>query len=106
MKPQTPSVWRSRSGTTLVELMVTIVVLGIIASVAALSIRRQPAPVDDLATAVKTARRTSAEKGLAIRINRVDGGREIELIVHPDGRVVADSGAAVQALTGQTEVKR
>ena len=92
---------RTTYGTTLIELVVTLAVLGIIASVATLAIRRQPAPADDLATAVLGARRAAAETGRTIRISRVEEGRPVEFVACPDGRVIADSGVGVAQLTGQ-----
>ncbi len=91
----------ARRGATLVELTVTIAVLAIIASVAAIGIQRQPAPADTLASAVKTARRTAGERGRPVHVRRVEQGQRVELVAYPDGRVIADSAVKVDRLTGQ-----
>lgn len=88
-------------GSTLVELMITIAMLGVIASVATLAIRRPSPPVDDVATAMRRARSQAAESGRAIRVSRIDSGRIADFVVYPDGRVVADSVVHADLLTGR-----
>jgi prepilin-type N-terminal cleavage/methylation domain-containing protein len=92
---------RVPSGATLVELVVTIAVLGVMASVATLAIRTAPPAVDDVAAAVRRARSDAAERGVPIHLSRADSGRFVDLVAYPDGRVIADSGARVDPLTGR-----
>lgn len=93
----------TRPGTTLVELVVTIAILGALAAVATLAIARIGAPPDDLRSALERARTQAAERGTAVRLTRVEQGRFLDLIAFPDGRIVADTSYHVEPLTGRAE---
>lgn len=93
----------ARLGTTLIELTVTVAVIGIIASVATLAIRRLPPPTNDTASAIRRARSDAAEHGYPVHTTRVDAGRPFEFIAYPDGRVVADSGVPTNVLSGRIQ---
>ncbi len=93
---------RARSGTTLVELLVTMVLIGIITSVVTLAIRRidQPSPSDPatmLADSLTTAIRDSRDIVLSATL----GGRVIIATARADGSVVADTSFHFDRLTGR-----
>lgn len=90
-------------GSTLIELIVTVALLGIVASVAAVALR--PPLAEDgasLSARVRMARRQAIESGRIIRF-RVAGERgESDGTAYPDGRVLmADSSVAVDPMTGR-----
>lgn len=90
-----------RPGATLVELLVTLSILGIIAGVTTLAIRRfdppRPAdPLEILADSVRQALGTSRPARIRITI----GGRAANAVVGIDGSIVADSVFGVERFTG------
>jgi Tfp pilus assembly protein FimT len=97
----------SRRGATLVELIVSLVVLAAITSVATLAARRIDRPLaadpqqsvaDSLRVAVAEARTIT----LALSIH----GVRATATVHPDGRAVADTVLHIDPLTGRrTDVR-
>jgi len=95
---------RELRGTTLVELLVVLSVLGVIASVAVLAVRRfdRPAPNDPRAILAESLR-VAVDSSRAIVVRFVRDGRAFSATVRPDGTVVADSGGSLDAdrLTGR-----
>lgn len=90
-----------RTGTTLIELLATLVILGIIAGVTVLAIRRidRPRPDDSRAIIADTLRGVLAS-GRPALIRMVTDSGPAWAIVRADGSVVADSVLDVERLTG------
>jgi prepilin-type N-terminal cleavage/methylation domain-containing protein len=93
----------TRRGSTLIELIVTVALLGIVASVAAVALRLPS--LDDaagLSARVKTARRQAIESGRAIWFEVPLKPGESDGTAYPDGRVlIADSSVEVDPMTGR-----
>ena len=94
---------RARRGVTLVELMVTLALIGLLAGVVGLTLHTaRHAPSIDAATARLVAARDSALRfGIAVTVALTMDGRAHVATALPDGRVVADSGFTVDPLSGQ-----
>lgn len=98
----------ARSGVTLVELMVTLALLGILTGVVGLaaggarSVRRAEDPAANLAE----ARREALRRARAVRITVVEAGVSYSATAFPDGSVVADTVFHADRLTGKTGVPR
>lgn len=89
-----------RSGVTLIELLVTVVLLGIIASVATLSARRMDEPSeDDPVRMIGDSLRVVVATGRAATLRFVVNGEWVLATIHPDGSVVADSIVPVDRLS-------
>ena len=89
-------------GTTLIELIVALAVLGIVlgVSTAALSAIHRDVPPPALAR-VEAARERALRLGVPVRIDRPDSssaGTAASLLLLPDGRVI---GAGFDPLTGE-----
>ncbi|HVX41699.1 MAG TPA: type II secretion system protein [Gemmatimonadaceae bacterium] len=90
-----------RRGATLIELLVTVVMLGIIASMATLAARRISAPDPaDLAWLAADSLAGVVDRARAVRIDAAEGGRAVSAALHVDGRIVADSEFHVDPLAG------
>lgn len=87
-----------RGGVTLLELLVTMAVLGIVAGVVSVTLRRldEPAP-DSPASRVARARREAVASGRPVTVT-ID---TMNATAWPDGSVVADSVLAVDRLSGR-----
>ena len=97
----TPS---DRSGVTLAELMVVIVILGVMAGVTAVAFaRREPlAATNPTIAAIAAARAGSISSGQPMTI-RLGAADSLSLAtVYPDGRVVTDAPVALDALAGRS----
>jgi len=94
---------RTRAGVTLIELLVTLVLLGIIAGVTVLAIRRidKPRPDDPRVIIADTMRKVLASGRPALIRILTDLG-PASSNVRPDGSVIADSLLSVDRLTGAT----
>ena len=93
---------RTRRGVTLVELLVTLVVLGTIASVAIVAARRiQSTPDSDPATVVSESLRVTIVESRPIAFQIEVRGVLVEAMVNPDGSVAVDSAIHLEALTGR-----
>ena len=86
-----------RQGVTLVELMVTLAVIGLVASVATLAIGPAPPPADDTATRVARARHAALTMARDTTIRLADS---VRATARADGSIVADSVVGVERLTG------
>ena len=84
-----------RDGATLVELLVVVAILGVAATVAAISIRA-PASVVAAGTAAELtgARGRAVRTGKAVTVIVADSGTIRAVTAHPDGRVIAEDGSA------------
>jgi prepilin-type N-terminal cleavage/methylation domain-containing protein len=88
-------------GVTLLELIVTLALLGIIAGVTVLAVRRidAPRPDDPRTIVADTLRAVLASGQTTVMRVATDSGRGWA-VVRPDGSVVADSLLGVERLTG------
>ena len=96
-----------RSGSTLLELVVALAVLGITAGVAGVALRAadRPDPAELRATRVAAARRAALEGRRAVPFTLAGGGPAG--VALPDGRVLlADSALDVDPLTGRPRAAR
>lgn len=93
---------RSHRGATLVELIVTVALLGLVASVTTLAARRIARP-DPQAPAVIVADSLDAvlSSGRAMTLEFVVGGRPLFATIKPDGGVVADTALHMDRFTGR-----
>ena len=97
MKPS-----RERRGTTLIELMVVLALLGIAFSVVTLAVRRMAPAVDDMRASIAAARKRAATSGVPVHVARIEAVGAADFTAYPDGHVVADSGVAVNMLSGRS----
>jgi prepilin-type N-terminal cleavage/methylation domain-containing protein len=93
---------RARRGVTLVELMVTLALIGLLAGVVGLTLHTaRHAPSIDAATARLVAARDSALRfGVPVTITLTVDGHSHVATALPDGRVIADSAFAIDAMSG------
>lgn len=96
-----------RRGTTLVELLVVLCILGVIAGVTVLALRRldRPAP-DDPSTIVAESLRAAVDTPRTIVVRVVRDGRPLSATIRPDGSVVGDSALDIDRLTGRASHAR
>ena len=98
---------RSRTGVTLIELIVVIAIVGVMAGVAALGFRAVRPRAGDNAPAaeVQAARDSSLRTGHAVRVatHMHSGGLSAPIfaLALPDGRVIASSELGIDPLTGR-----
>lgn len=90
-------------GTTLVELLVVLCILGVIAAVTVLAVRRidRPAP-DDPAIVVAESLRAAMDMPRTIVVRLVHDGRPLSATIRPDGSVVGDSALETDRFTGRS----
>lgn len=92
----------TRSGTTLLELLVTLAIVAIASAVVGLALRAPVAPAADDAQATVAAARRAAIAGRRPVTVRVAAYRESGAVTAlPDGGVVADSALGRDRLTGE-----
>jgi prepilin-type N-terminal cleavage/methylation domain-containing protein len=93
---------RERRGTTLVELLVVLCILGIIAGVTVLAVRRfeRPSPGDPGAILAESLRSALDTPHTSV-VRIVRDGRPLSATIHPDGSIVADSALRADRLTGR-----
>ena len=82
---------RPSLGMTLLEVLVTLAVLGLLTSVATLAPRPLPSATDELRRMVEDSLSAAITQRRTIIIAAHVGSRTISATVSPDGRVVADS---------------
>jgi hypothetical protein len=91
---------------TLIELVITMALLGLIASVTTLAIRRiDEPPVDEPSRMLADSLRWTVAESRQVTIQLVVGGRRALATINPDGSVVADSSANVERLSGVTRAR-
>ena len=92
----------SRRGTTLLELVVAITILGIVAGVVSLAAWAPPQPGgDEPWVRVRVARDSALLQGRVVTATVMLNGRPANATALPDGRVMADSGLRIRSLTGE-----
>lgn len=93
----------ARAGTTLIELMIVIVVLGVMAGVAVVALRtaRQPTDQDVAFARVQQLRQTAVEKGRPFSIEIEVSGHRYAVSAYPDGRVSTVAPLRVDGLSGR-----
>lgn len=90
-----------RAGTTLIELLVTLVIIGIIAGVTVLAIRRIDRPrLDDPRAIIADTLRAVLASGRPALVRMVTDSGPAWAIVRADGSVIADSALDVERFTG------
>ena len=93
----------ARCGTTLVELLVVLSILGVFASVTVLAIRRFDRPAaDDPSAILAESLRAAVDTPRTIVVRIVGDGGPRTATIRPDGSVAADSLLGVDRLTGRT----
>ena len=96
-----------RSGTTLIELAITMALLGVIAGVTVLAIRRfDPVNPLDPRQMLADSQRVSVATGRSSRVRIAMNGTMTTAWIRPDGSIVADSALAVERFTGRPEKRR
>ena len=91
--------WR---GMTLVELLVTLAIMGVLLGVVTLAVRRIDEPVlKDPYHIVGDSLRAAAASGRAISLLFVMHGTSVAATVFPDGSIVSDSALAIDRLSGK-----
>jgi prepilin-type N-terminal cleavage/methylation domain-containing protein len=99
---------RARRGVTLVELLAVLALLGVATGVAGLAFRAPglERPTNELAfDRVASARHEAIVTGRSVSTTVVIDGRPRAVTAHADGRVLADSMAALDALSGRPAPK-
>lgn len=94
------------AGATLLELVVTLAILGVAAAVVVPALRHAADAPPTLNDRVAAARRSALEKGRAVTLQLRDSTGAHLLTAYPDGRVVADSGLALDPLNGRPRAAR
>ena len=94
---------RPHHGATLVELVVTVSLLGLVASVTTLAARRitRPDP-NGPATIVADSLDAVLSSGRPMTLQFIVGGRPLLATIGPDGGVVADSALHIDRFTGRS----
>lgn len=94
-------------GTTLVELLVTLSILGILAGVTTLALRRVDRPAsDDPLTILADSLRLAVDTPRAVVVRLVRDRKPLSATLWPDGSIVADSALRVDRLTGRPDSAR
>ena len=93
---------REQRGTTLVELLVVLCMLGVIAGVTVLAVRRfeRPASTDPTAILAESLRAAVDTPHTSV-VRVVEDGRALSATIRPDGSIVADSALGADRLTGR-----
>jgi prepilin-type N-terminal cleavage/methylation domain-containing protein len=92
----------TRPGSTLIEMLITMALLGIIASVATLAIRQmtQPASADPM-TIIADSSDAVIKSGQPVTLQFVINGRPVLATLNPDGSIAADSELRIVRFTGE-----
>ena len=92
----------NRKGMTLLELLVTLAIMGALLGVVTLAVRQiaKPAP-DDPYHVVVDSLRAGVAHGRPITLRFVVQGVAAAATVYPDGSIVGDSVLAIERLSGK-----
>jgi prepilin-type N-terminal cleavage/methylation domain-containing protein len=95
-------VTKERSGVTLIELMVVLVLLSVLASVVVFAIRSTPRaqPHDQANSQVLAARDSALRTGHFVTVDVDVAGSQRVATAFPDGRVIADTALHFDELSG------
>lgn len=95
-----------RSGMTLIEVLVTMTLIGLTASIATLAVRRvdEPRP-DDPMRMIADSLRVAVATGRPITLHLVVNGVHALATIHPDGSIVADTTVPLDRLSGVLRTK-
>ena len=94
-----------RRGTTLIELVVVLAVMAVLAGVAAFTLGGHTWQAESPFAPLEEARRRAiAERG-PVTIEIAQSGARFLVTALPDGGVVADSGVAVDRLSGELRAR-
>jgi prepilin-type N-terminal cleavage/methylation domain-containing protein len=95
----------SRAGSTLLELLVALAVIGVALGVAVVAFRAEPPPdaAERRVRAIAAARREALTGGRPVVV-ALDGGA-VEGIAYPDGRVLLPDSAAVEPMSGRPDAR-
>ena len=89
-------------GMTLIEVVVVLTIIGVIASVTALAIPRvMTLSPNDPGRALANLRRRALRDGAAVTTRLLIDGAMHDVVVLPDGSVIADSGVALDRFTAR-----
>jgi prepilin-type N-terminal cleavage/methylation domain-containing protein len=98
---------RARTGVTLIELLITVVVLGVMSAVCTLAVRRiDRPPADDPASTIADSLTAAIRSRRAITFPLRSTATPAYATVLPDGRVVTDSSLHFHPLTGRQDRAR
>ena len=92
--------WVGRSGVTLTELMVVLVILGLMAGVVGLAWRPNPASRERRLDPIAAARHEALQSGRPVRARISIDGRSVAIAALPDGRIIAPARLRIDPLTG------
>jgi prepilin-type N-terminal cleavage/methylation domain-containing protein len=91
-----------RAGTTLLELLVTIAVIGVIATVVVIAVPPdRTVPETDALVQVARARTQAIEEARPRTISILVAGRPLDITALPDGSVIADPSLGLDRLSGR-----
>lgn len=92
----------ARRASTLVEMLITIILLGLIASVTTLATRRfTPPPANDPSTIIADTMKAVLASGRPRTLQFVVNGRPALATLNVDGSIVADTALHIDRLTGR-----
>jgi prepilin-type N-terminal cleavage/methylation domain-containing protein len=91
----------TKRGVTLIELLITLVILGVMAGVTVLAVRRiDPPRPEDPRTIFADSMHASLESGRSIRVRVLMDSGPASGTVRADGSIIADSILDVERFTG------
>ena len=91
----------TKRGVTLIELLVTLVILGVMAGVTVLAVRRlDPPRPEDPRTILADSLRAALASGKSIIVRVLTDSGPASGIIRADGTIVADSILDVERFTG------
>lgn len=97
---------RRKNGSTLIELLVVLSVLGILASVSVLAVRRLDPPArDDPSVVLAESLRVAVDTPRTIVVRLVRHGQPLSAAIRPDGSIVGDSAFGADRFTGRTHAR-